>query len=136
MADLTITAANVEKTSGNDATATAGATITAGDIIYLDTADSNKAKLADVTTSSLTATVEGVALNGASANQPVTYLKANGVLDIGATLTVSETYVLSASGAVSPIGDLTSNDYVSYIGYATAADSLTLTLTSTGVQVP
>lgn len=136
MADLSITAANVKKgTTGEIKRATAGATITAGQVLYKDTSDSNKFKLADVTTSSATATVAGVALNNAAASQPVNYVDA-GTLDLGATLTVGSTYVLSASGAIAPIGDLASSDYVSYIGYATAADSMTLMVESTGVTVP
>ena len=48
MAAISITAANVLKSStGQVSVGTAGATITAGQSVYIDTSDSNKIKLAD-----------------------------------------------------------------------------------------
>lgn len=136
MADLTITAANVLRTSGVIAEGTAGATLTAGQPIYKDTSDNDEMKESDCTTSATTAVVEGITLNGASDGQPVAYLKAGGVMNLGATLTVGEIYVLSTSGNISPEGDLTTADYVTIIGVATTAALITLTLDASGVQVP
>lgn len=137
MADVTITAANVAKTTGTIQNGTAGATITAGQALYEDTADSNKLKLADADNTSTTATIKGVALNGAASGQPVSYLQAGATMDLGATLTVGTVYVLSGTaGGIAPYADLASNDYVTIVGYATAADSITLLCESTGVQVP
>ena len=134
MADLTITVANVEYTSGQKINATAGATITAGDAVYLDASDANKVKPAHNTTSSATATCVGIALHGSLDEQPVTYLQNGGVMDLGATLTVGETYVLAADGAISPVGDVASSDYVTHIGIAKATDSITLNIFVSGVQ--
>lgn len=137
MADLSITAANVVANSGSSQEEwTAGATITAGQAIYKDSSDSNKAKLAQSDGTAAEATVRGIALNGASSGQPVKVVR-TGTMDLGATLTVGTTYVLSATaGGIAPIGDLTSGDYVSHIGIGTAADELTLTITNSGVEVP
>ncbi len=136
MADLVITAANVVRTSGIKVEAIAGETITAGQAIYIDTSDSNEMKLSDCTTSATTAVVDGIALDGASDGQPIVYLKAGGVLNPGATVAVGKIYVLSASGAIAPVDDLTSADYTTIIGYATTTSSMTLTLDASGVQVP
>lgn len=125
MADLTITAANVDPVDGyTSVTVIAGAAITAGQVCYLDT--SNLAQLSDANASAVTAAVKGIALNNAAANQPVTLMTA-GDLDVGASLTVSETYILSATaGGIAPIADLASGWYVIHLGIATAADNLRL----------
>jgi hypothetical protein len=137
MADLSITAGNV--VADSDATlysGTAGATITAGQACYEDSSDSYHIKLADADNTSTTATVKGIALNGASDGQPI-WLVTDGDLDIGATLTVGEIYVLSGTaGGVCPEADLAADDYVSIVGIATAADNLSVKLHNSGAQVP
>lgn len=135
MADLSITAADVVPASGAGLLrGTSGATITAGMACYLDSTD-QRVKIAHCETSATTAAVVGIAANGASAGQPVT-LVVSGGLDLGATLTVGEVYVLSASGGIAPVGDLLADDYVTVIGIATAADNLAVSIASSGVQVP
>lgn len=134
MADLTITAANVVKTSGVVATGTSGATITAGMAIYVDSADA--VQIASCVTSAITAAVGGIALNGASSGQPVEYLKTGGVMNLGATLAVGKPYVLSTAGLIAPVDDLLSADYTTVIGVATTTALITLAITASGVQVP
>ena len=69
--DLSITAANVAPSSGAQyADGTAGATITAGQAVYLDTS-ANTYKLADCDATAATAVIAGIALNGASSGQPI-----------------------------------------------------------------
>ena len=135
MADLSITAANVDPAA--DAvivTATAGATITAGQTIYIDS--NSLVQLADADLSAAAAACIGVAVNGASANQPISY-QTSGGLDLGATLTIGEIYVLSGTaGGVAPEADLATGDYVVILGVATAADNLKMTIIDSGVQVP
>lgn len=138
MADLSITAANVDPGSNvnPDTSYTAGATITAGQAVYIDSSDSDLAKLAQSDGTEAEAEVKGIALNGASANQPVSIAK-SGDVDMGATLTVGETYVLSqTAGGVAPIADLVSGDYVTHIGIATAADTLHLRIYASATEVP
>lgn len=124
MADLSITAANVSASSTGSTTVqgTAGETITAGQVVYLQ-ASSGKYMLADVDDSEKYKAA-GIALNGASDTQPIDVCTASSDLDIGATLTVGTIYVLSADGAISPSADLTTGDYTVIVGVATATDSL------------
>ena len=138
MADLSITAANVAAAAGEVSKQewVAGATITAGQAIYIDSAASNVAKLAQSDGTAAEAEVKGVAMNGASSGQPV-IIATSGDIDLGATLTVGEIYVLSqTAGAICPASDLATGDYVSILGVATAADELKIILTNSGVEVP
>lgn len=133
MADLSITAANVVKGAVSTTRAgTAGAAITAGDALY--TLD-GKLVLANTATAA-TAMCVGIALNDAAAGQPVVYLAA-GKIDPGATVAIGTYYVLSATaGNICPIADLVSTDYVTGIGFGTAADEITVAINASGVAVP
>lgn len=133
MADLTITAANVVAGSGSKkATGTAGATITAGQVVYFDTTDS-KYKLAD--TDSATAAVRspaGIALNGASNNQPLTVLT-SGPVTIGATVAVGDVYYLSGTaGGLAPFADVAAGDYPCIIGICTSTSVLDVKIHEAG----
>lgn len=137
MADLTITAASVLAYA--DVTpidGILGATLTAGQAVYIDTSDSNKLKAADCDSSSTTATVAGILLTGGGSGQPCKYAK-SGEITIGATVTVGEIYVLSGNaGGIAQEGDLASGDYVSVIGVGTTAARIRVNLLNSGVQVP
>lgn len=135
MADLSITAASVVKVSGTPRVYTAGGTITAGQAVYIDTGDSNTVKAADNNVSALVATVAGIALNGAATGQPVSVLAtASDVINLGATLTLGETYVLSDDpGGIAPIADILTTQYVSIIGVAVTTANLRLLLYNSGI---
>lgn len=136
MADLSITAASVVK-GANAVTesGTAGATITAGQVVYRDASDL-KCKLADC--NSATAAVRsprGIALNGASDGQPLV-IQRSGEITIGATLTVGSTYYLSATaGGIAPLADLGSGDYPTVIGVAKSTSVLVLSFTEAGAAL-
>lgn len=133
MADLTITAANVAAGSGaKKTTGTAGATITAGQVVYLDAADS-KYKLADCDSATVAArSPVGIALHAASNGQPLTVLT-SGPVTIGATVTGGVAYYLSGTaGGICPIADVASGDYVSIIGIATSASVLDVKIHESG----
>jgi hypothetical protein len=137
MADLSITAGNVLKTSGSVTNGIAGATITAGQSVYLDTT-TNKWKLAqcDGTAAEAGSGGIGVALNGASDGQPLQVLTA-GPYNPGATVTVGQTYVVPrTAGNIAPISDLASTDRVTLLGVATTASELTLAPNVSGVVKP
>jgi hypothetical protein len=122
MADLTVTAASVLFTSGTKNTGVAGATITAGQSLYLDSADS-KLKLAQADGTAAEVAAVGIALHAAGANQPLTYAGSGSVINIGATTVKTTTYVVSATaGGVAPQADLTSGHRICRLGYATATD--------------
>lgn len=125
MSDVSITASGV--LAGTGATkklGTAGATITAGKVVYLDSAD-GKYKLADA--DSATAAIRsaiGIALNGASDGQPLVVLEA-GPITIGGTLTAGTPYYLSTNaGGICPPADITTGDYVVILGIATSSTVL------------
>lgn len=128
MADLTITAANVVNVSCRVAHGTFGATVTAGQAVYIDTADGNSLKPADTNSGTAAArTFAGIALNGGGDGQAAAYATGDGLIDMGATLTVGEVYVLSANaGGIAPVGDLATGHYTCVLGVATAANRLKL----------
>lgn len=137
MADISVTAANVAK--GALATVregTAGATITAGQPLYEDSTDGYALKPAQADTA-VKAKCVGIALHGASDGQPVKYISA-GPLNIGATLTVGQVYVVSAAaaGGVAPYGDLTTAGFVTVLGIATTASNLQVDIQVGGIAKP
>lgn len=137
MADLSVTAGNVAASaSATVVVRTAGGTITAGQPVYEDSSDSFHCKPAQADTSAK-ANAIGIALNGAADGQPVSVCTA-GDINVGATLTVGEVYVVSdaAAGGIAPVGDLASDDYVSVLGVASTASNLKLKLNVSGAQVP
>lgn len=136
MADLIITAANVAAGSGaKKVTGTAGATITAGQVVYLDSAD-DKYKLAD--NNSATAAVRspaGIALHGSLNGQPLTILS-KGPITIGATMTAGVAYYLSDTpGGICPVADLLTGEYPVVLGMATSATVLEVDMQEAGVAL-
>lgn len=133
MADLTITSANVVKGSGAKVTqGTLGATVTAGQVLYLDSTTGTY-KLADC--DSATAAVRspaGIALNGGASGQPVDVL-ISGPVTIGATVTGGVAYYLSpTAGGICPVADLMSGDYPTIVGIATSASVLNVKFHESG----
>lgn len=136
MADISITAANVVAGGGaRISVGLAGATITAGQVVYLDTS-TNTYKLADCDSATAAArSPAGIALNGASANQPLDVLTA-GPITIGGTLTAGTAYYLSGTaGGICPVADLGSGDYPTIIGIATSTTVLDVKLHESGVAL-
>lgn len=136
MADLTITATSVVAGSGaKTIDGTAGAAITAGQSVYLDSA-TDTYKLADC--DSATAAVRspaGIALNGAASGQPLRVHK-SGPVTIGATLTAGVAYYLSATpGGICPVADLASGDYPVILGIATSTTVLDVRIHEAGVAL-
>jgi hypothetical protein len=136
MTDISITAANVVAGTGaKKVNGVAGAVVTAGQVVYRDSAD-GKFKLADC--DHATAAVRspyGIALNGAAANQPLTVIT-EGPVTIGGTLTAGVTYYLSSvAGGVAPIADIASGDYPVILGIATSASVLDVNIQEAGVAL-
>lgn len=136
MADISITAANVVAGSGASVEyGTAGATITAGQLVYRDDT-TRKYLLADSNSATVAArTPRGIALNGAANNQPLAILT-NGPITIGGTLTAGVAYYLSdTAGGLCPVADVGSGEYVSLIGVATSTTVLNVDIQSSGVAL-
>jgi hypothetical protein len=136
LADLTITATSVVAGSGAAITeGTAGVAVTAGQVLYLDSA-TNTYKLADC--NSATAAVRspaGIALNGAAANQPVGVLT-RGPITIGATVAVGVPYFLSGTpGGIRPLADNVTGDYVTILGIGTSTTVIDVKIHESGAAM-
>jgi len=136
MTDISITAANV--VSGSDASienGIAGASITAGQVVYLDSS-TNKYGLAD--SNSATAAVRaprGIALNGAANNQPLA-VQRSGAITIGGTLAAGVTYYLSDTpGGLCPVADVGSGEYSVVMGMAASTTVLNVDIQASGVAL-
>lgn len=135
MAAISITAASVLQ--GADArvrAGTFGATVTQGQVLYLDAAD-GLLKLADADSATAGAKVpEGIALNAGATGQPAAYQTA-GDITIGATLTPGLAYYLSPDtpGGIALIADVAVGDDYVLLGVAESASVLHLDIQISGV---
>jgi len=113
--------------------------INAGDLLYIDAANSNKLRNASNTDAS-TAELVGIALNSAEANQPIAYATSGDVNVLANEVVAGTVYVLGASaGNISPAGDLdsTSNTrYCSVIGVGINSTTLRVHIINSGVLNP
>lgn len=136
MADISITAANVVKGSNAVVEAgTAGAAITAGQVVYKDAAD-GKYKLADADGATAAAKApRGIALNGASDGQPLSIIR-SGDVSIGGTLVPGTAYYVSPNpGGIAPVGDVLAGDNVVLLGLASSASVLAVDIQNSGVTL-
>lgn len=135
MADVSVTATSVAVASDTVIErGFAGATITAGQTVYLSS--SGTWLLADANASATTANVQGIALNGAASGQPVA-VAVGGSLNPGFTVTVGAVYVLSATaGGIAPVADLATGWYTGIVGVGITASNLRLIMFRAGVAVP
>lgn len=121
MADFSITAAQVTKDSGISKTGIAGETLTAGQAIYVKSADNRywKAKANGTAEEQVCA---GIVLLGATAGQPISYLDADGgVLTIttGTLGVAGDAVILSGvvAGNICPHADAAAGWRENVIGY-------------------
>jgi len=135
MADLSITTTNMIAVSGYyPVDLLAGEAVARGKVAYTKAAD-GAAWIATAVGTSAQAAVTGIFLNDGAAGQPVRMIS-SGNLAFGAILTVGMIYVLSDAGAIAPISDLATSDFVSVIGIATTTSNMLLTIINSGVEVP
>jgi len=136
MVDIAITPANViaganaQRTSG-----TAGETIAAGKLLYQDPA-TRKYLLSDTNAAAVDARRPvGVALHGASLNQPITLLT-SGDITIGATLVAGTDYYASDTpGGICPRADVGTTENVVLIGLAKSTSVLSVAIQVSGVTL-
>lgn len=137
MADLTITATSVLPGTGAiTEKLTAGAAITAGQSVYKDASDGNKAKLFDADSATAAArSFYGIALNGAASGQPVV-VQTGGNITIGATVAVGVAYYASDTpGGICPFSDLESGDYPTIIGIGISTTQIKIQPIAAGVVI-
>lgn len=138
MVDITVTPANL-RIGANARLAKqqqAGAAITRGKVVYKDTSDSNKWKLADANVAGLPSganTDVGIALQDVSADQYFDVLLEDDDFTPGATLVVNTVYVLSATpGGIAPAADITTGWYGAFLMFAKSTTKAILRITKTG----
>jgi hypothetical protein len=133
MTDLVVTAASVLPGAGAQfEDSLAGATITAGQVCYRDTDGTYKLADADGG-STLIRTPRGIALNGASAGQPLR-IQTKGEITIGATVVANTQYYLSnTAGGICPLADVGTGEYMSTVCIAKSTTLTIINFASTGV---
>ncbi len=128
MADLTQTAANVGLTDQSGArirVVKAGEAITQGMPVYVNDAEYYQCDASALAS----AACAGIAMTPAADGEYFAMAGDDTTVDLGGTLTIGETYCVSATkGAIAPIADLSSGEFVTILGTATAADELKLQL--------
>jgi hypothetical protein len=139
MADISITAANVSASS----TAVIsrqynfGATVTAGQLVYLDS--NNRWVLMDANaaaTGNGVTDVRGIALCGGANTQPATVVLSDTAFTPGGTLTNGLIYCASANaGALCPSADVASGNYPTVMGIAKSTTVLNLQPFAGGTSV-
>jgi hypothetical protein len=137
MADISITAASVAASSAaSKVTGVAGATITAGQVVYLDTT-TNTYKLADSNLSAAAAKEAGIALDSATAGQPLTIVRSDPSFTLGGTVAAGAVVVLSATaGAIAPVADLATGMYTTVLGVGIGSNKIKLQPIVSGAAVP
>lgn len=112
MTDISVTAANVKWVSGNrPLVVKAGATITRGQAVYLNTSTLEH-ELADADTDAASQ-FAGIALTDGADGSDMLIAPPGAVINWGATLTAGTIYTLSTTaGGVGPEADLAAGDYV------------------------
>jgi hypothetical protein len=130
LADLSVTASQVlapTDGSGNFINGIAGATITAGQPCYYDSATSTY-KLADANASQSTAQAVGIATHAALTGQPIRLMGGRGgylTLGAGAAPASGVIYVVSATaGGIAPAADLATGHYTTILGVGASSNRL------------
>lgn len=136
MADITLTASAVVAGADSSAvTGVAGETIAAGKAVYLSST-TKKWMLADSNSATAEARqAKGIALNGASLNQPIAVHK-SGDITIGGTLTAGTAYFLSDTpGGICPLADVGAGEYICQLGLAKSTTVLDVNIQFPGVSL-
>lgn len=138
MADISITAANV-LASANAVIRreyTAGATITAGQVVYLNS--SNQWALVDsdaASTGNGVSDLRGIALNGASSGQPLAVVTSDTSFTVGGTLVNGTTYYSSRTAGGITATLPTTGDYPTILGVAISTTKINLQPVASGVII-
>lgn len=130
MAAISITAGNVQM--ADDARlrdVTAGATITAGLVVY-QAADGDYEAAGNG--SAAAAEAAGIALHGAADGQPLR-IQTGGRIAIGGTVAVGKIYVLGTTGGIIPVDDIAGSEYVTVIGVGVTTSQIELLIHASGV---
>ncbi len=113
---------------------TAGATITAGQLVYLDPATQTW-KLFDGNDTAANTRTPRVAINSAASGQPIAVATGgNLTIGAGAAPVVGTVYAADiVPGSIIPVADLASGNRVTIVGVGKASNQLALVLWNSGV---
>lgn len=134
MADVSVTAASVQPGT-TKAIAVAGASITAGESIYIDANGKAQLAKADTTThAGVGGGGVGIAMNGAATGQYVSYQQ-SGDYTVGGTVAVGTTYVVSpnSAGGIAPYSDLSTGNIITVLGIADTTSTINLNINISGI---
>lgn len=133
MVDLAVSPNEVQQISGNTQTHLAAVSILQGEVVYLDNARQLQRCEADV--SAVEANALGIALNGASPNQPCV-VQTDGVIDLGAGASppAGEHYCVSPNpGRIAPDADIAAGMFKTTLGLGIGSNLMKLSLNASGV---
>ena len=136
MADLSQTSSNVEWNNGTgQKSGIAGEAITAGQPVYISSTD-GKLYRADADDTAAKAAAVGIATSTAErAGGIISYAPPGANIDVGATTTQGEVYCVSAAvGAIAPVADLVTDDYVTVLFVGSGSSDVLLLDGVNGVQ--
>lgn len=133
MANLTQTAANVKiKSQAGVSVGQGGEALTQGQPIYQT---AGKWYRCDANDTAAKAVCQAIVLTPTATDGYFAYATPGAEIDLGATLAVGEVYVVSADvGAIAPIADLVSTNYVTTLGTATTTSTLVFNPQVSGIQ--
>jgi hypothetical protein len=136
MAAITVTPGSVARVDGTPVNGyLAGATITAGMVVYVDTAGAVQIGTnATSAGSGVASPLVGIALNGGSAGQPISILPSNSVVNIGGTAALGKHYALGTAGGIIPVDDVAGTEYSTAVGIGQTAANIKLMFNASGVQ--
>lgn len=113
-----------------------GATIAAGNPLYLDPAD-GEYKLSDADLSEAAAGATAIAITPGVDGGLGIVATGGSIILVGTTMAVGTVYITSdTAGGIRPVADVDSGDWVTILGTAASATQLDLAITVTGNQVP
>lgn len=114
-----------------------GATVSAGQVVYLDTTD-GEYKLADANgASEATSQAKGIAITPGVDGGYGFIATGGDIILVGTTMNVAyDYYVGFTPGGLMDVGSWSSSDYITRIGNAVSATQLALNIDITGNQVP
>jgi hypothetical protein len=133
MANLTRVPANVALMSDSATVriVQVGEAVQQGQPLYQNTANSKYMLCSDA--SAVAADCKGVALTPAGADGYVVMALPGSEITVGATLVVGMAYYVSAAGEIKPAGDVSTGEFVTLLGIATATNRLPLRIVAVGI---
>lgn len=135
--DYSVTATSVVPSSGATiARGTAGATITAGQSVSIDSNSAIQLYDANSGTSS-TRTFAGIALTGAASGQPILYCTADPSFTPGFTVAAGAIVIGSATaGGLCPAADLATGHYLTVVGVGIGSNKIKFSALAASVITP